>query len=272
MKTIAIFASATALLATACSSPAPAPEASGSTEVTTAPMLGVAGGQDGSDRSCHVVLRSASRVPGNTGGYQTNCVPNSSCWYVWEGLLDVSAEAVELGANPVVLFQVGSDPTWRQVDAQPIDSPEGQHLYSFRIDEHTVPDGMSMTSLMRMELQLAAALEMPDGSRLFDHNRNAGDFDNYVLDADNMWAVEDDASTCSRVVQQSEIDFRSDWNNVQQGALVAGGNVTIDYDLNRLTECFGSDNGAPSWGTTGHARVYAERRDLQRSVVRVRLQ
>ena len=239
----------------ACSSPAPEPSDAHAAVVTSAPVLGVPGGQDAADHGCNVVLRSVSRVPGNTGGYQTHCVPGSNCWYVWEGLLEVSAEAVDLGASPVVLFQSGSDQTWWKVEATPVQSGDGQHLYSFRLDEHTVPDGMSMTSLMQTKLLLAPAIIMPDESRLFDHNRNPGDFDNYVLDANDTWSIANDASVCPSTTQRSEIHFRSDWSNVQQGALVAGGSVTIDYDLQRLPQCFGSlYEGSPSWNTEAHAR------------------
>ncbi|MFW5739421.1 MAG: DUF6209 family protein, partial [Myxococcota bacterium] len=151
--------------------------------------------------------------------------------------------------------QSGSDNTWWQVEAEAVDAPDGQNLYAFRLDEHTVADGMSMTSLMRTRIELAPAIVMPDDSRLFDHNRNPGDFDNYVLNSDNSWSIENDLSVCSNVMQHSAIHFRSDWRNVQHGALVAGGTVTVDYDLQRLPQCFGSTyQGSPSWSTTAHAR------------------
>lgn len=254
MNKLVPFLASLALLP-ACSSTAPDAEISGSTVAASAPMLGVPGGQDAADHECNVVLRSLARVPGNTGGYQTNCVPNSSCWYVWQGVLELSDAAVDADANPVVLFQSGSDKTWWKVEAEPMDDPDGRNLFAFTLDEHTVADGMSMTSLMRTRIEVTAAIEMPDDSRLFDHNRNPGDFDNYVLNADNSWSVKDDLSVCSSVTQRSALHFRSDWSNVQQGALVAGGTVTVDYDLQRLPQCFGSTyQGSPSWSTTGHAR------------------
>ncbi len=140
MKRLSLLVASLALVAVpACSDPAPSSEDDGAAVVTTAPMLGVPGGQDGADQSCSVVLRSVARVPGNGGGYETNCIAGSSCWYVWEGVLDVSTEAFDLGASPVVLFQSGSDETWWKVEAEPMEASEGQHLYKFRIDEHTVP-------------------------------------------------------------------------------------------------------------------------------------
>lgn len=241
--------------ATACSSATTDEQLDSATVAASAPMLGVPGGQDAADHACNVVLRSVARVPGNGGGYETNCVPGSSCWYIWDGTLELSDEAAEIGATPIVLFQSGSDQTWWKVTGKALPSTDGRNLFSFRLDEHTVPDGMSMTSLMRTKIQLAPAIEMPDDSRLFDHNRNPGDFDNYVLDSNNSWSIGDDVSVCSSTEQRSEIHFRSDWQNVQQGALVAGGSVTVDYDLSRLPQCMGSTyQGSPSWNTTAHAR------------------
>lgn len=219
---------------------------------SAAPMLGVEGGQDGADRSCHVMLRKISRVANNTGGYQTSCVPNGGCYYVWQGELELSDEAVSLGATPVVLLQTGSNPNWWRFEAEPT-ATAGR--YAVRIDEHTVADGMSTTALMRTVMQLAPAIELPDGSRLFDHNRHPGDFDNYVLDSSNGWAIADDPAACTDVTQQSYLRFQQDWRNVQQGALVAGGRVSVDYDLARLPQCVGSTyQGSPAWSTLAHAR------------------
>jgi len=139
------------------------------------------------------VLRSIARVTNNTGGYQSNCVPGGSCYYVWQGILDLSADAVAAG-TPAVLFQSGSDPTFYKAVATSVVG--SGHLYSFKLDNHTVSEGMSTTSLMRTRIQVAPVLEMKDGSRLFDHNRNPGDYDNYVLIDSNGWSVQDDVSIC----------------------------------------------------------------------------
>ena len=113
---------------------------------------------------------------------------------------------------------------------------------------------MSSTSLMRTRIQVAPALEMTDGSRLFDHNRNPGDYDNYVLDSSNMWSISDDLS-CFRVPPRSSIQFLSDWRQLQHGSIVAGGKLTVDYDLARLPQCTSSSyQGEPAWGTSGFAR------------------
>ena len=221
-------------------------------EAVDAPLLGQAAKTDGADHGCRIVLRTVGRVSNNTGGYVTNCV-DGQCFYVWQGTLDLSADAVAAGA-PAVLFQSGSDPTWYRAAAQAIPASDGGHLYSFKIDNHTVTEGMSTTSLMRTRIQVAPVLEMTDGSRLFDHNRIPGDFDNYVLDSSNYWSVSDDAS-CPRVAPRATVRFLSDWTTLQSGAIVAGGKLTVDYDLSRLPQCVNSTyQGSAAWGTSGFAR------------------
>lgn len=212
------------------------------------PLLGVAAGKDGADHACNVVLRTLARPAGKAGGFATRCTP-SGCFFVWEGTLDVSPAAVAAGAKPQVIYQVGSDPTWWKATV----TGSGEHR-AVRIDDHTVTDGMSLTSLMRTKLRVAPLLEMSDGSRLFDHNRNVGDFDDYVLDATNTWTLNDDPSVCG-LPSQATLQFGSDWKNTQHGALVAGGKVTVDYALARLLQCVDSRyQGSPAWGITGHAR------------------
>ena len=49
----------------------------------------------------------------------------------------------------------------------------------------------------------------------------------------------------------TRITFDDDFDEELAGELVAGGSVTIDYDLDRLTECRGSTGGSEVWGVTG---------------------
>ena len=221
-----------------------------------AALLGVATGQDGADRACDVVLRSVARPAAPTGGgFLTNCLPGG-CFYVWEGTLDLSASAVAAGATPTVMFQTTSaSPTWFSVPATPVDgAAAGAQRYTFKIDHDTVTDGMSTTSLNRTVLQVEPLVTLPDGSRLFDHNRNADPTGNYVLTHDNFWSIADDASVCAPPASAT-LRFLGDWRQLQEGAIVAGGNVTVDYELARLPQCNGSSyQGEPAWGISGFAR------------------
>jgi hypothetical protein len=221
-----------------------------------AALLGVAPGQDGADRACDVVLRSVARPAAPTGGgFLTNCLPGG-CFYVWEGTLELSASAVAAGATPTVMFQTTSaSPTWFSVPATPVDGASaGAQRYTFKIDHDTVTDGMSTTSLNRTVLQVEPLITLPDGSRLFDHNRNADPTGNYVLTHDNFWSISDDASVCAPPAAAT-LRFLGDWRQIQESSIVAGGNVTVDYELARLPQCNGSTyQGEPAWGISGFAR------------------
>ncbi|MGZ3439931.1 MAG: DUF6209 family protein, partial [Polyangia bacterium] len=247
---IAFFAALTCLAGAGCSPTGTAPVAQGAAPLATT------SGQDGADRACDVVLRTVSRPPSPTGGgYLTNCLP-AGCFFVWEGTIDVSASALAAGATPSVQFQTTSmDPTWYSVPARPVaGATAGTQRFSFRIDDHTVTDGMSTTSLNRTVIQIEPLVTLPDGSRRFDHNRNTEPTANYVLDHDNFWAIGDDASACAPPANAT-LRFLSGWRQVQAGAIVAGGTLTVDYDLSRLPQCNGSTyQGEPAWGISGYAR------------------
>ena len=47
------------------------------------------------------------------------------------------------------------------------------------------------------------------------------------------------------------ITFSDDFSERVSGELVAGGTVSIDYDLDRLSDCRGSTGGSEVWGVTG---------------------
>jgi len=54
--------------------------------------------------------------------------------------------------------------------------------------------------------------------------------------------------------QAVTLTFDAGWNEVADGPLVAGDTVRIDYDLDRLTACRGTDMGSEVWGVTGFAQ------------------
>ena len=220
---------------------------------TTAPLTHEASSQDASDHGCLVVLRNVARPPA-AGGYETDC-SSGRCWFVWQGTVDVARSLVDDGATVGLMYQSGSDPTWWEVEASPSATDGAFQTFTFRFFDHTVDPGMSMTSLMRTNIQLIPVVHLPGGGRLFDHNRLAGDFDNYRLTSENSWAVGDDAAVCAGASPTSStLEFLNGWKQVQHGAIVAGGELTIQYDLPRLPECRGTHNGYPAWDTTAFAR------------------
>ena len=53
--------------------------------------------------------------------------------------------------------------------------------------------------------------------------------------------------------QTPTITFRSDWSETKTGALVGGGEVRIEYSLDRLKTCRGTTGGSDAWGISGYA-------------------
>lgn len=54
--------------------------------------------------------------------------------------------------------------------------------------------------------------------------------------------------------QIATITFDGGWNETADGALVAGEQVRISYDVNRLKSCRASTHGSEAWGITGFAK------------------
>jgi hypothetical protein len=213
-------------------------------------LLGSPTGADEADHGCNVVLRDVHLNLGRDG-YESSCDPSGQCWIVWSGELDVSQEADAEGDAPFVTWQAGSDPTWRTLAATrstTASAPQGFVRYAFTLDANTAPYPGPFN-----DIQLVPYLQTPAGGRLFDHNRNAGPYDNYVLDAADSYAVVQDAS-CPAPSSSATIVFGPSWTTTQSGSIVQGGTFSVDYPLARLPQCWGSRaEGMPAWATTAYA-------------------
>lgn len=219
----------------------------------TAPLVGVDGSRDQADRNCHVVLRDLGRLGNGTGGYQET----GGAW-IWEGDLELSAAAAAEGAAPAVLYQYGSDPTWWQAAAtpSPTAATPGFVRYHVRLDRYLPGPGMSGTALASARVQIVPFATLAEGGRLFDHNRLAGDFDNYLLAAATNFAVPRSDAFCPAAgpTAPARIVFAADHTQTQLGALVPGGQVRLEYDPARLTTCRNSRNGYDLWDLAAHVR------------------
>jgi len=251
-----VLVALTALSLSACGAALEPWETVADAAPTTAPYSPDASFQDSSDHDCAVVLRDVARLSNGTGGYQVNDVDGQR-WIVWEGTLDVSEQAIDDGAMPAAIFQ-DVHGQWWEVEASALaDSPAGYHSYGFWLDEWTVTEGMSTSALDTTSFELVPFVRTAAGDRLFDHNRNAGDFDNYLLDRGNGWSVADDGAACVPADEQpfSAVSFGSDWVQTQHGAITPGGTLVVEYDIMRLTECFGdSYMGSATWNTWAYGR------------------
>ncbi len=231
-----------------------------------APLMGAADSADGSDFQCQIVLVELGRRSDGLGGYVTR----EQTW-VWFGTVDVSEALLGQGAQAAVLYHYGVDPQWWRVPAVEAvgGAAEGYQRFAFRMDTHLPTTGMSGTSLSRAVIEVIPVLELPGGLRLFDHNRNPGDFDNYILNASNGFKVEAELASCTdghaasgAAVSELGLEglplgvlrFDAGWQVTQEGPMVEGGRLRVHYALERLPECRGTHNGYPAWDTRAFVR------------------
>jgi hypothetical protein len=208
-------------------------------------MLGKADGGDKADASCQIVLRNIGRQPG-PDGYLTQCTAGVCNW-VWAGTVEI---AEGLAGKVRVLYRRVGDPTWWQVDAAPAANAQpGFQRHDFTIHEHLVGPDATGAELSATTIELMPFLELADGTRLFDHNRRPGAFENYLLEPSNYFGV-GDGEACAPVF--GRISFFDSWDEHLSGTLRQGGYLVIDYDLDRLPTCRGTHNGYPAWDIIAH--------------------
>lgn len=244
------------LLASACATEDADAPVDTSAVSAPGPLLGAADSPDAADRSCQVVLRSVARIPNGTGGYVTDA---NGVW-MWRAIVDVAADA---DGEASILYRSTTSPDgwWQKAGVITGDAPSGFVRWTVDLDAHLPAEGMSGTSLSRARIDLIPALEV-GGHRLFDHNRLAGDLENYVLEASNQFAIGELPEVCpgaaesntSELIDGAVIQFGATGGPTQEGPLVAGGQVTVRYDLQRLTRCRGTHNGYPAWNLDAHVR------------------
>jgi hypothetical protein len=240
-----------AALAVACSGPS-----TQGAVASTAQALGKADSGDSADRACQVVLRSVGRGPG-TDDYETDG-DAASPLYLWRGVIDV-ADEVPVEATVHVLYHRASDPTWWEVEAV----ADAGVVYGFRRYAFTLSDQLWGPGGAEEPVQVVAFVRDPDGGRLFDHNRFAGDFDNLVLDGANGFSAYD-GGVCQPLV--GSVFFADDWSESTFGARRQGGWLELRYDLDRLPQCRGTHNGYPAWDVVAYARFLPGGQEISGSV------
>lgn len=200
-----------------------------------APSIGKADSTDAADHACRVVLSHAARVD------------DGSPWLAFEGELAVDASA-PAGAAPAVLYR-GADGAWWEVAAEPTgETAAGFTRHRFRIDAHTIAPDAGDEALAAFRLRFVPFVTA-GGTRWFDHNLNAGDFDDYELAAAGAITVDPETAGCN-----ATLAFTADWQELQTGALVRGRRLTVQYDPARLPHCRGTKNGYPAWELRGAVR------------------
>ena len=195
-----------------------------------APLVGVDGSQDQADRSCNVVLRELT--PGTP--------------FSWQGTIEISQEAASEGLVPVLLYKADADTTWHELATTVSGATATPGFARF--------DVALATSGNPGSIQLVPLIHMPQGGRLFDHNRNPGALDNYTLSAPDF-AIWSNNAVCApaSTTQTARLVFQSDFTQHREGVLVPGGQVTIAYDAARVP-CRDTQGGHPLWDVTAYVR------------------
>lgn len=256
MRRLAVVSLVTAVAAACAVNPA-------DTESSTAvgPLVGVDGSHDQADRNCHVVLRDLGR--NFTGiGYETH----GTSW-VWQGTVEISEAAAAEGLVPAVIYQSRTNGTWYRVDGTPVGvaGTPGYVRYTVRLDHDVPGPGTSGTALANSRIQVVPFLDLPGGGRLFDHNRNPSDLDNYAITSPDF-AIWRDDTICTPPAgpARAKLVFGSDWSEHREGVLAPGGEMTIVYADARLPQCRNSQNGHALYDITAHVQFEpgSQRRDV----------
>ncbi len=229
---------------------------------TTAPLVGVDGTLDQADRSCHVVLRDLKR---NGSGFSYETVGSS---WVWSGSVEISEAAAAEGLVPAAMFHLAPSGPWTTVTAAPVPAPAtpGYVRYLIRLEQNGLPGpGWSGTALSNVKLEVVPFLRLPQGGRLFDHNRNPRDLDNYLLTNPDL-AIWSNATVCAPPAgpTRARLVFDGSFQQHREGVLAPGGELTIVYDPARLSQCRNWRNGSALYDITAHV-VFSpgqQRRDL----------
>jgi len=229
-----------------------------------APLIGVDGSTDTADRACNIILRSLARNSDGAGGYETN----GDSW-VWTGTLDVAAPALVDGSTPHVLYHWGSDPAWYEgTVTESSGGPGGYARYIVRLTHDLVGPGMSSTAITTANIQVVPYLALATGGRLFDHNRNPGDLDNYSMTYPTF-AVELDDAVCGIPAsgEHANLIFASDFTQHREGVITAGGSISVDYDISRLQTCHDEQGGHALYSITAHVLWMPENVEVDASVL-----
>jgi hypothetical protein len=247
---VLVAAGALALIASALGLVGCAPAADDGLVPAAAPSI-VDGKSDGTgdraDRSCRVILRSVARARSSDGPFEVDTTGS----YVWRGVVDVDAQLVNAGGTVGVLYQPTTNQGWYEVAARQTsdDAGPGRVRFAFTIagKGKTAPEpGWSGTAHARARALLIPFVRDANG-RLFDHNRIPGAFDSYELVAANDFAIADDPAACPAIAPKATLKFDGAWTTTQTGAIVPGGDLTIEYALGRLPGCRFSRAGYQLW-------------------------
>jgi hypothetical protein len=178
------------------------------TTIAPGPLTGVAGGHDAADRACNVILRDGLPIEANG----------------WQATIEVSTDA---GLVPALLWHRPNQP-WQSTPA-------------VASGESATPGYVRYTvtlAVLEEPFEAIPYLPLAGGGRLFDHNRNHGDNENYVIGAPDysIWTA---PATCAApsAATTATLTFDPGYTQTQSGPIVPGGRLQIVYAASRLHAC-----------------------------------
>ena len=210
---------------------------------TAAGPAAAAADTDVADHECRVVLRRADFLADRSTGMVVT--------------IDVDERLLaDPGATPGVLFDADGS-GWQEVDASPAtDSPPPLGYARF----------VARFALLQ-SADFVAFAPTTTGVRLFDHNRLAGDFDDFHVDAASGYSVPEAPSVCPGQRPIATLTFAGGWTEQQHGAVVAGDQLEVDYDLGRLTTCRDTHDGYRFWNLDAWAQFQPSGQTVSGTVV-----
>jgi hypothetical protein len=128
---------------------------------------------DHADTRCLVVLREV-RAPDFS-------LVSGLSWFVWRGAIDVSDKVLDGASLGVQWHSTTGMPSSELVTAQVSGAPSGFQRFMFELAHDTLPtSGLDSTLIQGFQLSLIPFINLPNGTRQFDHNR-VPDLQSYVL-------------------------------------------------------------------------------------------
>src|SRR5690606_5112270 len=143
-----------------------------------APLLGAADGGDRADRAGLIVLREMHRLDAGPT-WDTPTDEDGRLGGDYRGTLAGSDGSLGDGCSPEVLYRGNDGHYWAVRATERVEgAPRGFQRFAFAIFKHTVSPGWTATAIQEARIAVIPFLRRYDNSsRLFDHNRMAGDFD-----------------------------------------------------------------------------------------------
>jgi hypothetical protein len=166
---------------------------------------------DAADHACQVALYDAKiSTTGSTPPVFPIKSADGKMW--WPFTATVSVAASLPAGSKVGLLYAPAGGAWRTaMEDQSTPAANGWSSHMIEFGEGLYPftysndwrgeiffesDGLRIPELDGQNLQIEPFVVLPDGTTLYDHNQNTGDFDNYWVSAINHWDVPGPAQAC----------------------------------------------------------------------------